>query len=74
MLTKQLYLATNQIQKMQSLFLKSEEKLKVKEQEINLLKRKVQVKKIVKTERKHHLNIFKEIFMCCLSKIIKIKI
>ncbi|XP_051161212.1 uncharacterized protein LOC127281532 [Leptopilina boulardi] len=40
MLTKQLYLATNQIQKMQSLFLKSEEKLKVKEQEINLLKRK----------------------------------
>lgn len=39
MLTKQLYLATNQIQKMQSMFLKSEENLKAKEQEISLLKR-----------------------------------
>ncbi|XP_043479040.1 uncharacterized protein LOC122509232 [Leptopilina heterotoma] len=42
MLTKQLYLATNQIQKMQSMFLKSEENSKAKEQEITLLKRKVQ--------------------------------
>ena len=41
MLTRQLYLATNQIQRLQSIFLTTEEQLKVKEQEIVALKRKV---------------------------------
>ncbi|XP_033225555.1 uncharacterized protein LOC117178297, partial [Belonocnema kinseyi] len=40
MLTKQLYLATNQIKKIQSMFLKAEERLKLKDQEIGTLKRK----------------------------------
>ena len=41
MLTRQLYLAENQIQSMQSVLKKAEDRLKTKDQEIGRLKRKV---------------------------------
>lgn len=42
MLTKQLYLAENQLKRMQSVLLKAEDRLKLKDKEVSRLKRKVE--------------------------------
>ena len=57
MLTRQLYLANNQIQEMQSIFLKAKERLKMKEEEIGTLKRKVHVKRFYEFNRRKIIRI-----------------